>query len=175
MFKCVHGCTCCVFEHYVSSCNWRLFSCSTDFSFSCSTRSLSCSSMIFWFRLHTYQNQQHHSYTGKKAMMTFDEEAYSCCSVISFSLVSSSSRRLLICFWWISRWDWICFSTASWVNKVIHMKPVPACTLNTGKKNILFLNAFSFVHGITLVLYCNGFQPSSTHRRVSNTFFHLGS
>ncbi len=39
--------------------------------------------------------------------------SYSCSSVMSFSLLSSSSLRLLICFWKISLWDWICFSTAS--------------------------------------------------------------
>lgn len=43
--------------------------------------------------------------------------SYSCSSVMSFSLLSSSSLRLLICFWWASRWEWICFSTASWTGK----------------------------------------------------------
>lgn len=43
-------------------------------------------------------------------------KSYSCSSVMSFSLLSSSSLRLLICFWWASRWEWICFSTASWTH-----------------------------------------------------------
>lgn len=43
-----------------------------------------------------------------------DVVSYSCSSVISFSLASSSSLRLLICLWWASLWVWICFSTASW-------------------------------------------------------------
>lgn len=38
--------------------------------------------------------------------------SYSCSSVMSFSLVSSSSLRLLSCFWWASLWFWICCSTA---------------------------------------------------------------
>lgn len=47
----------CVCQRYVSSCSWRLFSCSAVFSFSCSTRSLSCSNIICWFRLHTRQKR----------------------------------------------------------------------------------------------------------------------
>lgn len=38
--------------------------------------------------------------------------AYSWSSVISFSFASTSSLRLLICFWCVSRWLWICCSTA---------------------------------------------------------------
>lgn len=37
---------------------------------------------------------------------------YSWSSVISFSFASTSSLRLLICFWCVSRWLWICCSTA---------------------------------------------------------------
>ena len=47
-------------------------------------------------------------------------KSYSCSSVMSFSLLSSSSLRLLICFWWASRWEWICFSTASWTHTNAH-------------------------------------------------------
>lgn len=50
----------CVCETYVSSCSLRLFSWSVDLSFSCSTLSLSCSSMIFWFRLE--EKTQRHDY-----------------------------------------------------------------------------------------------------------------
>lgn len=39
---------------------------------------------------------------------------YSWRSVISFSFASTSSRKLLICFWWVSLWLWICCSTACW-------------------------------------------------------------
>lgn len=107
----------CAQRYYVSSWSWRLFSWSTDLSFSCSTLSLSCSSMIFWFSLHKcpWHGHQHcalnHVWTEKCVW------SYSCRSVMRFSLESSSSLRLLICFWWLSLWDWICFSTASWPNR----------------------------------------------------------
>lgn len=47
--------------------------------------------------------------------------AYSCSSVISFSFASTSSLRLLICFWCVSRWLWICCSTACYYKKQKHV------------------------------------------------------
>lgn len=85
---------------YVSSCSLRLFSWSVDLSFSCSTRSLSCSSMIFWFRLEEEQHRDGHQFmTSSRRGFLLSFQPYSCRSVISFSLLSSSSLRLLICFW----------------------------------------------------------------------------
>lgn len=41
-----------------------------------------------------------------------NEITHSWSSVMSFSFASTSSLRLLICFWCVSRWLWICCSTA---------------------------------------------------------------
>lgn len=106
---------------YVRSCSLRLFSWSVDLSFSCSTFKRSCSSMIFWFRLQTqrYVSRWTLSNTFTKV---FVWKAYSCSSVMSFSLISSSSLRLLSCFWWASLWLWICCSTAVWTQRNLKLQ-----------------------------------------------------
>lgn len=136
--KCPHTFVLCFIITYVSSWSFLLFSWSVAFSFSCSTLRRSCSSIIFWFWLNTkyifYQLKlSAHSVTKWKTEAQFWRIlsplpstvlcfcicttkimpiTHSWSSVISFSFASTSSLRLLICFWCVSRWLWICCSTA---------------------------------------------------------------
>lgn len=52
---------------------------------------------------------------------------YSWSSVISFSFASTSSLRLLICFWCVSRWLWICCSTACYWEKQYVLYALRSC------------------------------------------------
>lgn len=91
---------------------------------------------------------------------------YSWSSVISFSFASTSSRRLLICFWCVSRWLWICCSTACCYKKkktnsmYLALSCYNLCCLKKRKKQISlpwlhlqfepYLSALSPSHGLFL-------------------------
>lgn len=82
-----------------------------------------------------------------------DVVSYSCSSVISFSLASSSSLRLLICLWWASLWVWICFSTASWRHG---KKQLVTAWDEAGNHTLHVLQYLDFICRLDLVLFLHG-------------------